>query len=98
MCLRKLFGKKKVEVVEEVPVERRSVDELMSMINDLAVQLSLVLNDADEQEGRIQLLEEELQKEREQTMLAKDQVVDLLNKQAELERKLADIDKIIDGE
>ena len=96
MCLRKLFGKK--EVVEEVPVERRSVDELMCMINDLAVQLSLVLNDANEQEGRMQLLEEELQKEREQTMLAKDQVVDLLNKQAELERKLADIDKIIDGE
>ena len=86
MCLRKLFGKK--EVVEEVPVERRSVDELMNMINDLAVQLSLVLNDANEQEARIQLLEEELQKEREQTMLAKDQVVDLLNKQAELERKL----------
>ena len=96
MCLRKLFGKK--EVIEEVPVERRSVDELMNMINDLAVQLSLVLNDANEQEARIQLLEEELQKEREQTMLAKDQVVDLLNKQAELERKLADIDKIIDGE
>ena len=96
MCLRKLFGKK--EVVEEVPVERRSVDELMNMINDLAVQLSLVLNDANEQEGRMQLLKEELQKEREQTMLAKDQVVDLLNKQAELERKLADIDKIIDGE
>ena len=98
MCLRKLFGKKKEEEVVEVPVERRSVDELMEMISALAAQLSLVLNDANEQDDKLKLMEEELRKEREQTMLAKDQVVDLLNKQAELERKLADIDKIIDGE
>lgn len=96
MCLRKLFGKK--EVVEEVPVERKSVVELMEMLHALADQLSLVVNDANEQDEKLKQMEEELRKEREQTMLAKDQVVDLLNKQAELERKLADIDKIIDGE
>ena len=44
MCFKKWFGKEE-EVVEEVPVERKPVDELVQSINDLVVQLNLVVED-----------------------------------------------------
>lgn len=36
MCFKKWFGKEE-EVVEEVPVERKPVDELLENINNLAI-------------------------------------------------------------
>ena len=90
MCFKKWFGKEE-EVVEEVPVERKPVDELLESINNLAVQLNLVVEDNKKLEERIQQLEQEKQNEYEATCKAKDQVVELLNEKAELERRLDEI-------
>jgi len=98
MCLKKWFNKKEKEVVEVVPVERKPVDELVQSIQELVVQLNLVVEENKKLEEKIVQLELEKQKEFEATCAAKDQVVELLNVQAGLERKLLEIDKIIEGE
>lgn len=98
MCFKKWFNKKEKEVVEVVPVERKPVDELVQSIQELVVQLNLVVEENKKLEEKIVQLELEKQKEFEATCAAKDQVVELLNVQAGLERKLLEIDKIIDGE
>ena len=90
MCFKKWFGKEE-EVVEEVPVERKSVNELVQSINDLVVQLNLVVEDNKKLEEKIKQLEQEKQAEYEATCKAKDQVVDLLNEKAELEARLREI-------
>lgn len=90
MCFKKWFGKEE-EVVEEVPVERKPVDELLENINNLAVQLNLVVEDNKKLEEKIKQLEQEKQNEYEATCKAKDQVVDLLNEKAELEARLREI-------
>jgi RNA polymerase-binding transcription factor DksA len=90
MCFKKWFGKEE-EVVEEVPVERKPVDELLESINNLAVQLNLVVEDNKKLEEKIKQLEQEKQNEYEATCKAKDQVVDLLNEKAELEARLREI-------
>jgi hydroxymethylpyrimidine pyrophosphatase-like HAD family hydrolase len=90
MCFKKWFGKEE-EVVEEVPVERKPVDELLESINNLAVQLNLVVEDNKKLEERIKQLEQEKQNEYEATCKAKDQIVDLLNEKAELEARLREI-------
>lgn len=95
MCLKKWFGKKQ-EV--EVQVEQKSVDELINMLDALVDQLRLVHNESKKQDEKIKQLEEELKKEFAATCAAKDQIVELLNVQAGLERKLLDINKIIDGD
>ena len=89
MCFKKWFGKE--EVVEEVPVERKPVDELVQSINDLVVQLNLVVEDNKKLEEKIKQFEHEKQNEYEATCKAKDQVVDLLNEKAELEARLREI-------
>ena len=78
MCFKKWFGKEE-EVVEEVPVERKPIDELLENINNLAVQLNLVVEDNKKLEEKIKQLEQEKQNEYEATCKAKDQVVDLAN-------------------
>ena len=98
MCFKKWFNKKEKEVVEVVPVERKPVDELVQSIQELVVQLNLVVEENKKLEEKIVQLELEKQKEFEATCAAKDQVVELLNVQAGLERKLLEIDKIIEGE
>lgn len=98
MCFKKWFNKKEKEVVEVVPVERKPVDELVQSIQELVVQLNLVVEENKKLEEKIVQLEIEKQKEFEATCAAKDQVVELLNVQAGLERKLLEIDKIIEGE
>ena len=60
MCFKKWFGKEE-EVVEEVPVERKPVDELVQSINDLVVQLNLVVEDNKKLEEKIKQLEQEKQ-------------------------------------
>ena len=90
MCFKKWFGKEE-EVVEEVPVERKPVDELLENINNLAVQLNLVVEDNKKLEEKIKQLEQEKQNECEATCKAKDQVVELLNEKAELEARLREI-------
>lgn len=99
MCLKKLFGKeeKQEEVVEEVKVERRSVDELMETMDGLSAQLRLVLKDVEDKDAEIVRLEEELQAQYEATCEAKDQIVDLLNQIAALERRLDEIENIARG-
>ena len=99
MCLKKLFGKeeKQEEVVEEVEVERRSVDELMETMDGLSAQLRLVLKDVEDKDAEIVRLEEELQAQYEATCEAKDQIVDLLNQIAALERRLDEIENIARG-
>ena len=58
------FKKDKVEeVVEEVPVERKSVDDLVQSIQDLVVQLNLVVEDNKKLEEKIKQLEQEKQNE-----------------------------------
>ena len=96
MCFKKWFGKEE-EVVEEVLVERKPVDELLESINNLAVQLNLVVEDNKKLEERIQQLEQEKQNEYEATCKAKDQVVELLNEKAELERRLDEIMDLAKG-
>lgn len=92
MFFKNWFGKKE----EEVQVERKAADELVEMIHALVVQLELVQKEAEEQDARVKFLENELQKEYQATCAAKDRIVELLNEQAKLERKLIDINKIID--
>ena len=96
MCFKKWFGKEE-EVVEEVPVERKPIDELLESINNLAVQLNLVVEDNKKLEERIKQLEEEKMVEYEATCAAKDQVVELLNEKAELERRLDEIMDLAKG-
>ena len=96
MCLKKWFGKEE-EVVEEVPVERKPIDELLENINNLAVQLNLVVEDNKKLEEKIKQLEQEKQNEYEATCKAKDQVVELLNEKAELERRLGEIMDLAKG-
>lgn len=98
MCLKKWFGKEEVveeEVVEEV--ERRNVDELIDTMNGLADQFMLVLKDIDAKDMEITRLEAELKAQYEATCDAKDQIVDLLNQIAALERRLDDIENIARG-
>ena len=101
MCLKKLFGKeeKQEEVVEEeeVEVERRNVDELMETMDGLSAQLRLVLKDVEDKDAEIVRLEGELQAQYEATCEAKDQIVDLLNQIAALERRLDEIENIARG-
>lgn len=97
MCFKKWFKKEEDEVVPEVPVERRSVDELVGTMNGLAEQLMLVLADADKQDAEIARLKEELQAQYEATCVAKDQIVDLLNQIAKLEQRLDEIENIARG-
>ena len=94
MCFKKWFGKE--EVVEEsmpveAPVERKSVDELLESIQELVVQLNLVVAENKQLEERIKQLEEEKNAEYEATCAAKDQIVEILNEKAELERRLDEI-------
>ena len=96
MCLRKLFGKK--EVVEEVPVEKKPVDELLEMINALAEQLRLVVADDRAQDERVRFLEEELQQEKNRTVDANKRIHELDEEKKQLEAKLDEINRIIDGE
>lgn len=96
MCFKKWFGKEE-EVVEEVPVERKPVEEMVQMMNDLVTQLNLVVAENKQLEERIKQLEEEKYQEYLATCDAKDQVVELLNKQAELERRLNDIGELAKG-
>ena len=96
MCLKKWFGKEE-EVVEEVPVERKPIDELLENINNLAVQLNLVVEDNKKLEEKIKQLEQEKQNEYEATCKAKDQVIELLNEKAELERRLEEIMDLAKG-
>lgn len=111
MCFKKWFGKEE-EVVEEVPVERKPVDELVQAIQDLVVQLNLVVEDNKKMEKMIEGLKADVQgqkeiiemldhdrnKEHEAVCKAKDQIVDLLNEKAELERRLNDIGELAKGE
>lgn len=96
MCLRKLFGKK--EVVEEVPVEKKPVDELLEMINALAEQLRLVVADDRAQDERVRFLEEEIQQEKNRTVDANKRIHELEEEKKQLEAKLDEINRIIDGE
>ena len=95
MCLKKWFGKD--EVVEEVPVERKPVDELVQAIQDLVAQLNLVVEDNKKLEERIKILEEEKYQEYLEACDAKDQVNEILLKKAELERRLAEIEDLAKG-
>lgn len=104
MCFKKWLGKEE-EVVEEVPVERKPVDELVQSIQDLVVQLNLVVEDNKKMEKMIEGLKADVQgqkeviemldhdrnKEYEATCKAKDQIVELLNEKADLERRLEEI-------
>lgn len=99
MCfLKKWFGKEEVveeEVVEEV--ERRNVDELIATMNGLTDQFMLVLKDVDAKDMEIARLEAELKAQYEATCDAKDQIVDLVNQIAALERRLDEIENIARG-
>lgn len=97
MCFKKWFGKEE-EVVEEVPVERKPVDELVQAIQDLVVQLNLVVEDNKKLEKVIEGLKADVQGQYEATCEAKDQVVQLLNEKAELERRLEEIGDLAKGE
>lgn len=96
MCFKKWFGKEE-EVVEEVPVERKPVDELVQSIQDLVVQLNLVVEDNKKLEKVIEGLKADVQGQYEATCVAKDQVVQLLNEKAELERRLQEIGDLAKG-
>lgn len=93
MCFKKWFGKEE-EVVEEVPVEMKPVEELDQMMKDLMAQLKAVIDENKKLEERIKQLEEEKQQEYEATCKAKDQVVELLNEKAEMERLFNEIEKM----
>lgn len=95
MCLKKWFGKEEEEVVvEEVPVEMKPVEELDQMMKDLMAQLKVVIEENKKLEERIKQLEEEKQQEYEATCKAKDQVVELLNEKAEMERIFDEIERM----
>ena len=72
-------------------VEKKPVDELLESIQELAVQLNLVVEENKQLEERIKELEEEKQQEYLATCEAKDQIVEILNEKAELERRLEEI-------
>ena len=93
MCFKKWFGKEE-EVVEEVPVEMKPVEELDQMMNDLMAQLKAVIDENRKLEEKVKQLEEEKQQEYEATCKAKDQVVELLNEKAEMERLFNEIEKM----
>lgn len=93
MCFKKWFGKEE-EVVEEVPVEMKPVEELDQMMKDLMAQLKAVIDENKKLEERVKQLEEEKQQEYEATCKAKDQVVELLNEKAEMERLFNEIEKM----
>ena len=93
MCFKKWFGKEE-EVVEEVPVEMKPVEELDQMMKDLMAQLKAVIDENKKLEERIKQLEEEKRQEYEATCKAKDQVVELLNEKAEMERLFNEIEKM----
>lgn len=109
MCFKKWFGKEEVieEVVEEV-VEKKPVDELVAGMQDLVVQLNLVVEENKKLEERVRelelknveqievisMLDADRNKEHEDLCVAKDQIVDLLNAKADLERRLEEIDKL----
>ena len=97
MCFKKWFGNEEEvveEVVEEVPVEMKPVEELDQMMKDLMAQLKAVIDENKKLEERIKQLEEEKQQEYEATCKAKDQVVELLNEKAEMERLFNEIEKM----
>lgn len=118
MCFKKWFDKEEVneeevqEVVEEVPVERKPVDELVQAMYDLVNQLTMIVEDNKRMEKQIEglkadvqgqkemidVLEHDKNKEYEANCVAKDQIVDLLNEKAELERRLNEIGKLVKGE
>lgn len=95
MCLKKWFGKD--EVVEEVPVERKPVDELVQAIQDLVAQLNLVVEDNKKLEERIKGLEADIRGQHEATCVANEQVDELVKQKAELERRLAEIEDLAKG-
>ncbi len=95
MCLKKWFGKE--EVVEEVPVERKPVDELVQAIQDLVAQLNLVIEDNKKLEKIIKGLEADIQGQYEATCVANEQVDELVKQKAELERRLAEIEDLAKG-
>ena len=93
MCFKKWFGKEE-EVVEEVPVEMKPVEELDQMMKDLMAQLKAVIDENKKLEEKVKQLEEEKQQEYEATCKAKDQVVELLNEKAEMERLFNEIERM----
>ena len=109
MCFKKWFGKE--EVVEEVPVEIKPVDELVANLNELVQQLHAVIEENKKLEERvvnlekkekeqaeiIEMLDNDRNKEYEATCKAKDQVVELLNEKAELEKRLEEIMDLAKG-
>ncbi len=97
MCFKKWFGKEE-EVVEEVPVERKPVDELVQSIQDLVAQLNLVIEDNKKLEEKIVQLEAELQQEYEATCAAKDQLIDVIHEKGKLEKRLDEIMDLAKGE
>ena len=97
MCLKKWFGKEE-EVVEEVPVERKPVDELVQSINDLVAQLNLVIEDNKQLEQRIKGLEADVQGQCEETSRVNKRVEELMEEKAELQRRLDEIGDLAKGE
>lgn len=114
MCFKKWFGKEKVneEVVEEVVVvEKKPVEELVSNIQDLVVQLNLVVEENKQLEGKvnelealkeeqvkvIEMLDNDRNKDHEELCAAKDQINDLLNEKATLEKRLEEIMELAKG-
>ena len=97
MCFKKWFGKEE-EVVEEVPVERKPVDELVQSINDLVAQLNLVIEDNKQLEQRIKGLEADVQGQCEETGRVYKQVEELMEEKAELQRRLDEIGDLAKGE
>lgn len=97
MCFKKWFGKEE-EVVEEVPVERKPVDELVQSINDLVAQLNLVIEDNKKLEEEIKRLEEEKYQEYLEVCDVKDQMNEILLKKEELQRRLDEIGDLAKGE
>ena len=99
------------EVVVEEVVEKKPVDELLESIQELVVQLNLVVVENKQLEERvaelekkekeqseiIEMLDNDRNKEYEATCNAKDQVVELLNEKAELERRLGEIMDLAKG-
>ena len=72
----------------------KPVEELDQMMKDLMAQLKAVIDENKKLEERIKQLEEEKQQEYEATCKAKDQVVELLNEKAEMERLFNEIEKM----
>jgi transcriptional regulator with GAF, ATPase, and Fis domain len=64
------------------------------MMNDLMSQLKAVIDENRKLEEKVKQLEEEKQQEYEATCKAKDQVVELLNEKAEMERLFNEIERM----